>query len=431
MTPTPSTREATGSHPPSDPTVGLVLAGGGARGAYEIGALSVLLPYLEARRERPGIVVGTSIGALNGAHLAATAHLPAARAIKGAIALWRQVDFRDIIDPFLSPGELGRLLLYVGELLRVPRAELRSLLDNSPMERTVPDKVDFDQLRRNVEAGALSRLAVVATSYATGESVVFHTGRDGADPPVDRKRAISYVAAQVEAVHVRASSAIPVFFPAVRVDEPAAASGWYGDGGTRLNTPIKPALKLGARKVVVVGLNSSVTPENPKLDEPDVFDGAAQFVQALLADQLAQDVATLATANEQLAGRTPGKGAPGGRHEPVPYIFLAPSGRFEVGDLARKVYEQSFSGLRAKTGSRDLAALGYVLNAGRDAVRGDLLSFLFFHRNFVDALIARGREDAKQWVAAVGDGDPWQLRYSPPGVGEMRRPRRRPAPVPA
>jgi len=393
----------------SNPEIGLVLAGGGARGAYEVGVLSVLLPYLEARGERPGIIVGTSIGALNGAYLAATANLPASDSIAGGVELWRKVRYRDILDPLLSPGELGRVLRYFGELTGVPSAVVQSLLDNSPMQRTVPGLIEFSQLGRNIEDGALSSVALAATSYATGESVVFHHSRDGVAPPVDRKRAIRYEATPLADRHVRASAAIPVFFPAVAVSQPAGAAGWYGDGGTRLNTPIKPALKLGARKVVVIGLNSSVTPHDPTPDRPDVFDGAAQLMQALLADQLAQDVATLAAHNEELAGRLPAAERGGDEREPIPYVFLAPRDRFDVGQLAADVYRREFAGLRAKLGSRDLAALGYILNAGRNAVRGDLLSFLFFDESFIDALLERGETDAKRWLEGVGDGDPWRL----------------------
>ncbi len=400
---------ASGDPGPSDPEIGLVLAGGGARGAYEVGVLSVLLPYLEARGERPGIIVGTSIGALNGAYLAATAHLPASDSIAGGIELWRGVRYRHILDPLVSAGELVRLLRYVGELTGVPSAQVESLLDNSPMRQTVQDLIRFDQLRRNVEQGALSSVAVAATSYATGESVIFHHSRDGLEPPVDRKRAIRYAATPLTDVHVRASAAIPVFFPAVEVTEPAAAGRWYGDGGTRLNTPIKPALALGARKVVVIGLNSSVTPDDPTPDRPDVFDGAAQFVQALLADQLAQDVATLTSHNEALAGRRAAGERGGDGREPIPYMFLAPRDRFEVGQLASEIYTRELGGLGAKLRSRDLAALGHILNAGRNAVRGDLLSFLFFDASFIGALLERGEADARRWLEDLGDGDPWQL----------------------
>ena len=403
--------------------VGLVLAGGGARGAYEIGALSMLLPALEQRGERPGIVLGTSIGALNGAYLAATAHLPARESITGGIDTWRNVDYDDLLSPLLSAGELSRLLLYFGELLGVPRAKVPSLLDTAPLGDTVRGIIAFDQLARNVKDGVLAAAAVVATSYATAESVVFHHSGSSRRLADDAKRAIRYVPTRLGDEHVQASAAIPVVFPAIHVGKPRSAAGWYGDGGTRLNTPIKPALKLGARRVVVIGLNSSVVPNEHVTGRPDVFDGAAQFLQALLADQLAQDVATLTTVNRQLETRRAPSGArpAGDEHDPVPYIFIAPSDRLTVGRLAAKVYREQFSSLRAKARSRDLAALGHIVSAGDNPVRGELFSFLFFAREFIDALIDLGRQDAERWLATRHDDGPWRLGEPPrPGVRAAR-----------
>lgn len=418
-----------------NPDVGLVLAGGGARGAYEMGALSVLMPFLEARGERPGIVLGTSIGALNGALLASTAHLPASESIASGVERWRAIGWDDLFGPLLSPRELGRLLLYFGELLGVSRAKVHSLLDTSPLAPTVRGLIDFEQLERNVEAGVLASIAVVATSYATAESVVFHYGKPAQAVPHDSKRAIRYVPTRLTHEHVRASSALPVFFPAVRVDEPVAASGWYGDGATRLNTPIKPALKLGAKQVVVIGLNSSAVPEQPVAGQPDVFDGVAQFLQALLADQLAQDVATLAGVNDRIGDRAAGgAAAPEDGNAPVPYIFIAPSDRLTVGRLAMKVYAEHFSSLRARVRSRDVAALGHIVNVGASPVRGELLSFLFFAREFADALVDLGRSDAERWLAATHDDGPWR-RGDPPqparDAGKRSRARRPGKAVPA
>jgi NTE family protein len=401
-----------------NPSVALVLAGGGARGAYEIGALSVLLPYLEARGERPGVIVGTSIGALNGAYLAATAHRPADSAMKDAIALWRSVRYGDVLRPFVSLGSAARLAIYVGELCGVPHAAVSSLLDNSPIEELLNKRIDFDQLSENVQARRLARVAVVATSYASGESVVFHAGADDTNPEHDTKRAIRYVQSAVEVTHVRASAAIPVLFPAVDVTSPEEAAGWYGDGGTRLNTPIKPALKLGAERVVVIGLNSSATPPDGGAErKPDVFDGAAQFAQALLADQLAQDVATLAGVNEKVARAAAGADGEAAGAQRVPYIFVAPKDREVIGELAVKTYKKHIAGLRLGSDARSLAALGHVLDAGSTYVRGDLLSFLFFHRAFVDVLYDQGRKDAKAFLKAVGNGDPWS--YSARGLDRV------------
>src|SRR3989442_8317840 len=117
--------------PPSRqrPRVALVLAGGGARGAYEVGALSVLLPRLERRGERPDVIVGTSVGAINAAYLAATAADPAKDAVREASRLWSEIGFDDVLKPLLSPAELSKALSSVGDFLGVPGARLWSLFD--------------------------------------------------------------------------------------------------------------------------------------------------------------------------------------------------------------------------------------------------------------------------------------------------------------
>src|SRR3954463_13669168 len=118
-----------------DERIALVLAGGGARGAYEAGALTVLLPELERRGQRPDLVVGTSVGALNAAFVAATAHLPAADVADAAIAAWSSIRDERVLEPLVSTGSLVRLAGYLGEALGVPRARAWSVLDPSPLRR--------------------------------------------------------------------------------------------------------------------------------------------------------------------------------------------------------------------------------------------------------------------------------------------------------
>lgn len=120
----------------TDPvTVALVLAGGGARGAYEVGVLSVLLPVLEERGERPRIVIGTSVGAVNTGFLAANAHLPVSKVIPEALMIWESIRWREVARHLISGGSLLRLSEYAGEVLRVPGARLESLLDPEPCAR--------------------------------------------------------------------------------------------------------------------------------------------------------------------------------------------------------------------------------------------------------------------------------------------------------
>jgi NTE family protein len=375
--------------------IGLVLSGGGARGAYEFGVLEVLAPVLEAP---PRVVVGTSAGALGAAYLGAHAQLALDVAARDGAAAWAAVEFGDVAGPLLSFGELGRALRYGLEVLGVHAPPVRSLLDPAPQAGTIARLIDFAQLARNVAEDRLASVAVVATSYATARSVVFHHGGD--TPPADDKRGIDYVPVTLAADHVRASSAIPSVFPAVSVD-----GDWYGDGGTRLNTPLKPALKLAADRLVVIGLNPVAGPPGEPTDRrPDVFDGAAQVIQAVLADQLAHDVDTLTTVN----GLVREGGGAITSHRRVPYIFVAPADRLAIGRLASDVYSRHYAGARGLRRSHDLAVLGRLLDAGRNPARGELLSYLFFAPEFIEPLIAMGRRDAEAWLERQGPESPWR-----------------------
>jgi NTE family protein len=407
----------------ADGPVGLVLAGGGARGAYELGALSVLLPALEARGERPRVVVGTSVGALNAAYLAATAERPVPEVVARGLEIWESLRFEDVLAHLGSPGALRRLARYVGQFLGVPSARLDAVLDPAPLRATIAQRIPLDAIERNVTTGALHATAVVATSALTSRSVVFHRG--GGAPPRDDARGIDYVDVGAEGLsdeHVRASAAIPGAFPAVRVTAPAApvdARGWYVDGGTRLNTPIKPALRLGATRVVVVALNAiqrpvgsqgGLLPPHPPPPlasdhQPDALEGAAQLLQAVLVDPLANDMATLTRFNA-LIGAAQRDVA--GKHQ-VPYIFVAPHEPDAIGRRAQEVFKCHYAHLADALHARDLAFLGRAVAGGSDAAHGELLSYLFFAPELARELIALGRDDAERWLAAPHEDGPWEL----------------------
>jgi NTE family protein len=386
-----------------------VLAGGGARGAYEIGALSVLLPALEPN-QRPQIIIGTSVGAINAAYLAAHADEPAAKAAEAGIELWREITYSRVLSPLVSPGEGARLWSYLREVLGSRRANTSSILDPSPLPATLAELIAFDRIHANVEARKLTTAAVVATSGRTSTSVVFHDG--GKPPPVDPVRGIAYVPTRLTPEHVRASAAIPLFFPAVAIDGPDGRR-WYFDGGTRLNAPIKPALALGARRVIVVALNS-LTPVRQAVDEPrpDALDGATQLIQAVLVDPLVNDVHTLATVNELLADESDAKTraheARTGRRR-VPYILIAPDDPFEIGRVAREVYTEHYASPLALARSPSLATLGRLLSAGKHSSHGELLSYLLFAREFTERLIVLGRRDAQRWLEQPHDDGRWQV----------------------
>lgn len=390
--------------------VGLVLAGGGARGAYEIGALSVLLPALKAR-ERPQIIVGTSVGAINAAYLAAHAEQPAAQIAEGGLELWRKISYGSVLKPLVSPAEGARLWSYMREVLGIGRAHTDSLLDPAPLAGTLAELIAFDRIRANVEAKNLATAAVVATSGRTSVSVVFHDG--GSSPPPDPLRGISYVQTELTEDHVRASAAIPLLFPAVPIDGPEGRR-WYFDGGTRLNAPIKPALALGASRLIVIALNAlTPVPELHADRRPDALDGATQLIQAVLIDPLVNDVHTLATVNELLDDDTEAKiqaheNRTGKRR--IPYMLIAPQDPFEIGRIASEVYRTHYRSPLALARSPSLTALGHLVNAAKDTSHGELLSYLLFAQDFTERLIELGRRDAQRWLDEKHNQDHWQLK---------------------
>jgi NTE family protein len=389
-------------------SIGLVLAGGGARGAYEIGALRALLPWLEEQhKQRPNLIVGTSVGALNAAYLAANADKDAMALTDEASKKWLAIGYRQVLHPFFSLGELaaaGRVTLSV--LLR--RVLPYGLLDPAPLATTLTDLITFADIPKRHKEDSLRGCAVVATAAHTNRSVVFHNG--GPKPPSDDRRGIDYVQTEIGVDHVRASAAIPAAFPAVHVATPKDKAGWYFDGGTRLNTPIKPALRLGADRVIVIGLNS-LAPAPASPDRADLFDGASQLVQGLLVDPLVNDVETLAKTNETLIA-TGVKVSPHRKRRLVPYIFVAPGSPNRIGEIASEVYNESYTGFGGFRRSLDLYLLGRLIGAGRNSTRGELFSYLFFAREFAARLLKLGEEDAQRWIEATHDAGAWQ--HGPP-----------------
>src|SRR3954452_16739331 len=383
-----------------DQPIALVLAGGGARGAYEAGVLSALLPALP-EDQRPNLIIGASVGAVNGAYVAATLPDGGDAGIAAGRELWETIRWGDVLaTPSLQ--DLERLIRGTLNFAGLLSLHVPSFLDATPLEGTLKRAIPFDRIADHVESGRLRAAAVVATSARTGRSVVFHCGGTP-DEVRDDKRAIDYVPTTLTERHVRASSAIPALFPAVHVQD-GEASGWYFDGGTRMNAPIKPALSFGAERVIVVGLNSIKPGGSDRIasdERPDLVAGAAQVIDALLADPLVEDIQTLTTINELVGAR------PRGGRRQIPYIFVAPPARDTIGQIAREVFRRHYRKLLQAHRSPQLAFLGRLMDANADALHGELLSYLFFAPEFSRALIARGREDAEAWLAEPHDDGYW------------------------
>jgi len=397
--------------------IGSVLSGGGARGAYEAGAISILGPALEARDERPSLFVGTSVGAINAGYMGASTHLSAEEQAAGLLDRWREVTKDRVIRPILLQQLPLTALRYAGELLSLPGVRLPSLLDPKPLERSLERWMSWGDLHRNVADGLVHAVAVVATAARTGRTVAFVESENALVG--HSSHAVEYVAAVLADEHVRASAAIPILFPPVRVESPAAARGWYVDGGTRLNTPIKPALDLGAERLVVIGTEAitelAPEPGRHESEAPDFGDGALHALHGTLVDPLGEDMRMLGNVNEFFAN---GEEAPGAKryreargkppYRSVPYMFVAPRRRGIIGDIATEVFRTRYGGLKGLR-SPDFPLLNRLLG-GDSPVHGELLSYLLFDQEFIEALIDLGRADAEHWLnAPPGVDEPWQL----------------------
>jgi NTE family protein len=387
------------------PTVALVIAGAGARGAYEIGALSVLLPWLCERGERPRIVVGTSAGAMNAVLTAAMLEEPdPAEGSRRMLDVWRRAARAGVFRPlvFTVPG-LG--LRYLARVAGIGDAPVTSVLDPAPLRSTLAAFEHWPAMHQGIAEGRLEAVAMIATATGRRRTEVFvETASGRALPADDAARRIAYLPARLSAEHVMASAAIPVAFPPVRLwNEEGGAGDWYLDGGVRLNAPIKPALDLGAQRLVIVATHPLGEESDPLRPDPrrlDLFGAFATVITSALVDRMIEDVRALDRVNRLLAA-----GATGTDFRPVPYLFVGPERSGRIPELAEAALH-TFRGLDAVR-NPDIALLDRLIG-GTHSTHGELLSYLLFDPDFVDSLIEAGQRDARAALAAHGD-DPWRL----------------------
>ena len=388
--------------------VGLVVAGAAARGAYEAGALSVLIPELDRQGKRPTVIVGSSAGGINAFLLAQYSDLKAAEAVQKIVDLWASIELSSVLGPIL-PTALGTGIVNLAEFLGIPGVRLKWLFDTAPLRATVEKYFDAERLHRNIQEGRVRALALAATA-PNGRTTIFVEATAGVPlPKPDEDRAIDYQAAEIAPEHVLASAAIPVLFPPILVKHPATARGWYRDGLVRLNAPIKPAIALGAKQLALVASEPDTYPSATlgpaKDEEPDIEDAGAQLLHAVLADHMVEDILKFRTINQLVdqLGR-PKPGVPikqnGRSYQFIDSIFAGPNEPGILGNVAEKYYERHYgSGWRFWS---TFTLLGRLLGNNSKS-RGELLSWLFFEPKFLGKIIKMGQADAEQRLKAARD----------------------------
>src|SRR4051812_9377307 len=239
--------------PPGRPRIGIVLSGGGSRGAYEAGIIHYLRTELRKKLGRHvpiDIVTGTSVGAINAAFLAATMADPESQADQINTA-WRSLQLEELIS--LRPKDVLRAtkMMLGGDPPPPAPGSFRygGLLDTSGLERFVVRTIPWRGIERSLRERALSAISVSATHVGTGHTVVFLSCGEPVPREWSRDPFVRHRAARIGPRHVLASAAIPLLFPAVKIGDE-----FFTDGGLRPNTPMSPAIRLGADRLLLISL---------------------------------------------------------------------------------------------------------------------------------------------------------------------------------
>lgn len=367
--------EATQTGARGAPRTALVLSGGGARGAYQVGVLQGLVDVGCLGRDSAfDVLVGSSAGAINASMLAAHARDPE-RGVGRLAELWSAIEPQQVFRTDLrSMGGIGARWvrdLSFGGLLR--RVAPKSLLDTAPLRELLESVVPFEQIDDGIESGALHAFAIPATDLYTADGIVFLD----ADPqvPLWRRGRWSVERTRIGVDHVMASSAIPIFFPSVEID-----GRHLGDGSVRNTAPLSPAINLGADRIVAIGVRQPVleTGRIARLRPPSIAQVAGALLDAVMLDAIGVDVEHSQRVNRSVLA-CPGAG-PGQPFREVEVLWLSPTRHFS--DIA-----EEFS-------DRIPRVLRYLMRGlGSDQEITELASYLLFDAAFCQRLIEIGRAD--------------------------------------
>ena len=403
------------------PLTGLVLSGGGARAAYQVGVLRAIA---RLRRERLGprsrlrspfgVIVGTSAGAINAAALACHADRFEA-SVEVLAKVWQ--DFRaeqvyraDSLGVIRSGAQWLTMLSLGWVIARWRRARPRSLLDNTPLAGLLRRMVPLDRLPMMLEQRQLHALAVTASSYSSGEHVTFFSAAKSVEPWTRSQRAA--VPSRLSYEHLLASSAIPFVFPAAQISH-AGQTAWYGDGSMRQTAPLSPAIHLGAERLLIIGAGRMHEPPGHQVagaDYPSLAQIAGHAMANIFLDALAVDIERMQRINRTLA-LLPDTVRQDTPLRPLESLVISPSQRLD--DTAAKHLDALPTTVRT-------LLRGVGVGGARTDPRGGaaLASYLLFEAPFTRELIALGEADTMARKDEVIQFFAWDQHAAPRRPGE-------------
>lgn len=364
----------------------LILAGGGARAAYQVGVLKALAEILPRRMQTPfPIICGTSAGAFNAVTLAVYAQ-SFKLGTQFLEKMWKNFTAHDIYRAD-ALGVFKNTALWLSGLILngfgFNKLNRVSLLDSSPLAALLERSMPSEKIQENIDVGVLHALSISASGYSTGQSVNFFQSVQGM-PTWKRARRLG-IATNIEAKHILASSAIPFIFPAVRINRE-----YFGDGSMRQIAPISPALHLGATRILVIGTGqtSEINPARNKKEAeeenyPSLAKIAGHALDSIFLDSLEVDLERLQRINKTMALLPEEMRQLVNMHH-VDVMLISPSQSIE-----------KIAGRHASHLPWPIKLLLSSVGAMRRNA-ANLVSYLLFEKGFCRALIDLGYQDAMQ-----------------------------------
>jgi len=368
------------------PRPGLVLTGGGARAAYQVGVIKAVRDLLgEPTRNPFPIVCGTSAGAINAATLAVYAD-DFSVGVNHLLNVWQEMHCEKIYRTDV-PSIMKSGARWLSLLMLMSRNNPVSLLDNSPLREMLQKNLAFERIQEHIDAGALYAVCVTASGYTSGQSVSFFQGGSGLDGWERKQRIGAAVTMKIE--YVLASASLPFLFPAIKVHRE-----YFGDGSMRQIAPVSPALHLGADRVLIVGTGRQLPDQMRTRSNvyPSLAQIAGHALNSIFLDSLVVDIERLERINRTVSLIPP----EALKHSqlllrPVRVLFIAPSQPIER--IAARFLHELPRSVRFI-----LRPIGALNRAG-----SNLASYLLFEQSFCRALIELGYQDTMSRESDVRD----------------------------